>query len=559
MTGTPVRPTSPELGKGRPVFVIGLDGATFDLLLPWMDEQRLPHLAAIFRKSAHGQLRSTIPPVTAPAWASFQTGKNPGKHGLFHFTRYQQGTYETPLVDASSIRSRTIWQILSDHGKRVGIINVPLTYPPRPVNGFMISGMLTPEPAKGFYPPELYHELTSQVGDYEIFVPVRTRDYLGVRDFVKAVTRLAEKRAQAALYMLSREKWDFFMVHFQSSDILQHSLWSHLDPGHPDFLTNDHQERECVMGFYERLDELIGDLVQQMDQKGILVVMSDHGFGPALRRVYLNSWLLNQGLMAASWGSARRRAIQLAESLVRSVDVLKIRRRIIKPRSRSERLVNHLTRDMLIDWDRTKAFALSGPFFGRVYVNCRGREARGIVEPGTQIEALRDEIAEALLELRDPDTDAKVIKNVFRREDIYHGGLLETMPDLVVEPTDGYMIATAFRGEKLVEPVPRFMTGTHRMHGILMLRGEPFPENTQIENAQITDVAPTILHLMGVPIPSDMDGRALHKAMAPSYLSEHPIQYEEASVSTAAEGGDAYSAEETENVRERLRGLGYLG
>ena len=110
MTGTTVRPTSPELGKGQPVFVIGLDGATFDLLLPLMEEQRLPHLAAIFRKGVHGELRSTIPPVTAPAWASFQTGKNPGKHGLFHFTRYQQGTYETPIVDASSIRSRTIWQ-----------------------------------------------------------------------------------------------------------------------------------------------------------------------------------------------------------------------------------------------------------------------------------------------------------------------------------------------------------------------------------------------------------------------------------------------------------------
>ena len=541
------------------MFVIGLDGATFDLLLPWMEEGRLPHLAAIWRRGVHGQLRSTIPPVTAPAWASFQTGKNPGKHGLFHFTRYQKGTYETPIVDASSITSRTIWQILSDHGKRVGIINVPLTYPPRPVNGFMISGMLTPEPTKGFYPPELYHELTSQVGDYQIFVPVRTSDYLGVRDFVKAVTRLAEKRAQAALYMLSREKWDFFMVHFQSSDILQHSLWSHLDPNHPDFPTKHPEERAYVRGFYERLDALLGDLVQQMDQRGILVVMSDHGFGPALRRVYLNSWLLNQGLMAASWGSVRRRAIQAAESMVRSVDVLKIRRRIIKPRSRSERLVNHLTRDMLIDWDHTKAFALSGPLHGRIYLNCRGREARGFVEPGAQKEALQEEIAEALLELRDPDTGAKAIKNVFKREDVYHGDMLEIMPDLVVEPTDGYMITTAFRGEKLVEPVPRFMTGTHRMNGILMLGGEPFLEDTKIENAQIIDVAPTILYLMGVPIPCDMDGRVLHEAMVPSYSKEHPVQYEEASTPTAAEGGDAYSAEETENVRERLRGLGYLG
>jgi predicted AlkP superfamily phosphohydrolase/phosphomutase len=298
--------------------------------------------------------------------------------------------------------------------------------------------------------------------------------------------------------------------------------------------------------------------VREAGERTNLVVMSDHGFGPALRRVYLNSWLLSQGLMAASWGSARRRAVQLAESIVRSADVFRIRRRIIKPRSRSEKLVNHLTRDMLIDWENTKAFALSGPFYGRVYLNCRGREAKGIVEPGSQQEELREEIAAALLEVRDPDTGAAAIKNVFKREDIYHGDMLEIMPDLVVEPADGYMLTTAFRGNKLVEAMPRFMTGTHRMNGILMLGGEPILENTQIDNAQIIDVAPTILYLMGVPVPGDMDGRVLLEAMAPSYPQKHPVQYEEALGAPSAQDRDAYSAEETEDVRERLRGLGYL-
>ena len=544
--------------RDQRVLVIGLDGATFDLLLPWMQEGRLPHLAAIRGKSAHGYLRSTIPPVTAPAWASFQTGKNPGKHGLFHFTRYQQGSYETPIVDASSIGSRTIWQILGDHGKRVGIINVPLTYPPASVNGFMISGMLTPDPAKGFYPQELYGELTSQVGDYQIFVPVRSMDYLGVRDFVKAVTRLAEKRAEAALYMFSREEWDFFMVHFQSTDILQHSLWSYLDRTHPDFLTKDQEERECVVRFYERLDALIGELVQRMGQRDVVVIMSDHGFGPALRRVYLNRWLMNHGLLAASWGSLKTKAVHVAESIVRNADILKIRRRLIKPRSRTEVLVNRLTQDMLIDWELTKAFALSGPFYGRIYLNCTARERKGIVEPGDQKEALRVEIADALLELRDPDTDAEVIKNVFRREDIYHGDMLDTMPDLVVEPADGYMITTAFRGDRLVEPVPRFMTGTHRMNGILMLRGKPFLEDTQVQNAEIIDLAPTILYVMGVPIPTDTDGRVLLEGINPSYVKEHPVQYEDAVKCVPCTDPEVHSPEDTEAVRARLEGLGYL-
>jgi predicted AlkP superfamily phosphohydrolase/phosphomutase len=210
----------------RKVMVISLDGVTWDVLGPWAEQGLLPNIARLFTSGVSGKLRSTIPPVTAPAWASFQTGKNPGKHGLAHFTRYQKGTYETPIVDASSIKPRTIWQMLSERGKRVGIINVPLTYPPVQVNGFMISGMLTPEVVKGFYPPRLHAELISQIGDYQIFTPVRTVDYLGVRGFVRNLAYLAQKRAEAALYMLSKEDWDFFMVHFQATDILQHALWS---------------------------------------------------------------------------------------------------------------------------------------------------------------------------------------------------------------------------------------------------------------------------------------------------------------------------------------------
>lgn len=544
--------------RDQRVLVIGLDGATFDLLLPWMQEGRLPHLAAIRGQSAHGYLRSTIPPVTAPAWASFQTGKNPGKHGLFHFTAYQQGTYETRIVDASSVRSKTIWQILSDHRKRVGIINVPLTYPPVPVNGFMISGMLTPQTAKAFYPPELYEELRCEIGNYQIFTPGQAFDYLGVKRFVDRVAHLAEKRMQAALFLLSKEKWDFFMVHFQSTDILQHALWGWMDPTHPDFTAKSDEDKSYVMGFYRDLDHMIGRLQQHVGDETGFIIMSDHGFGPANRRVYINHWLTEQGLLATSGGSSRRRVIQFAESVVRKGDVLKIRRRLIKSRSRTEGLVDLLTRDMLIDWSRTKAFALAGPFFGRIYLNCRGREAKGIVDLGEEREELQDAIAAKLLQLRDPITGQTMIKNVFKREDIYFGPLLETLPDLVVEPTDGYMVMTRFRGDTLVEPVPRFMTGTHRMNGMLMLKGKPFIEDTQVENADITDLAPTILYVLGVPIPTDMDGKVLIEAVKSSYVQEYPVRYEDSVTFADRENQEVYSPQDMEDIRERLAGLGYL-
>ena len=189
-----------EQGERERVLVIGIDGATFDLLTPWMEEGFLPNLAALMGSGSHGPLRSTIPPITASAWTSFQTGKNPGKHGLFDFTQYRPGSYETSYVNASSVLAEPLWQVLSRQGKRVVVINVPVTYPPRPVNGYLISGMLTPSMDVEFtYPPDLYQQMVREIGDYQIFLPARAALQMGSRDFVNRLRHLSRKRAEAAL------------------------------------------------------------------------------------------------------------------------------------------------------------------------------------------------------------------------------------------------------------------------------------------------------------------------------------------------------------------------
>ena len=245
---------------------------------------------------------------------------------------------------------------------------------------------------------------------------------------------------------------------------------------------------------------------------------------------------------------------------MRRADVFKLRRRLIKPRSRSEGVIELLRRDALIEWEKTKAFALSGPFFGRIYLNTVGREPQGTVSPGAEWEALREQIAERLLTLRDPATGRPVIEHVWRREEIYQGPRADELPDLVVKPADGYQVTTEFRRGLLVEPMPGFLTGTHRMEGILVLHGPGICSGVTVEGASIADLAPTILHLMGLPVPENMDGRVLLDALTEEARAARPVHYIAAEDEEEPGGptGDVYSDADSAEVEARLAGLGYL-
>lgn len=549
-----------QTGNER-VLVIGLDGATFDLLQPWMEQGRLPHLAQIWKRSSFARLRSTIPPITASAWSSFQTGKNPGKHGLFDFTQYRPGSYETTFANARSLRAESLWHALSRHGKRVVVINVPMTYPPSAVNGFLISGMMTPSLDVEFtYPPGLFQELIREIEDYQIFVPVRASLYMGPRRFVDRLRHVTRKRAEAALLLMRRADWDFFMVHFQSLDVLQHSLWSHLDPAHPAYHAVQDEDRQYVQDYYHELDSLVGRLLEEAGANLTVIVMSDHGSGPARKRFHINQWLASERLLAVRAGSFHKRALDSLEDVVRRADVLKLRRRVIAPFSKREMLVRRFTQESLIDWGATRAFALPCTAVIRLQINVRGREPLGIVERGAEYERLRDEIAERLLSIEDPETGDPIVDHVYRREEIYRGPSVELMPDLVGEPVGGYQIATRFRKELLFSPLAEDFTGNHRLEGILVMSGQHVVAKQRIERAEIVDLFPTILYLLGVPLPPDLDGRPLIEALQHDYVEHHPVQYaqEESSLSGEIVGDADYSAEDAEQIRRRLDGLGYI-
>jgi predicted AlkP superfamily phosphohydrolase/phosphomutase len=539
------------------IVIVSLDGTTWDLLAPLCCEGVMPNLAALLEEGVSGILESSIPPVTAPAWISFQTGKNPGKHGFFHFTGPCPGTYETRVLNASALQERTLWQIAGDQGRRICAINVPMTYPPRPINGCMISGLLTPGLAKAFYPPELREELLAAIGDYTIFIPIRQADFMSAREFISKMVGMVQQRMAAARYLMDREDWDLSMVHVQATDIVQHACWALLDPRHPLYPLGGTEDKLAAQSFYRELDRLLGGLWDRVRGRATIVVMSDHGFTPAVKRFYLNQWLAEQELLVTRRNL--KQVTHILETAVRKADVLKLRRRVLSPRSTVSQASQKVRGEALTNWPRTRAYAVEAPFFGRIYLNVAGRQVQGCVQPGREYEDLRDQIAAGLMQVSDPETGEALIERVYKREEIYHGRRLDEMPDLIVRPRSDVMIVTEFRGDRLIEATRSFLSGTHHLHGILVMAGPAVRPRGTVEGASLVDMAPTLLHLLGLPVPDDMDGTVLLDALDPAFVEAHPVQHVSAGAHSTSDEDDDYADDEAEIVEGRLEAMGYLG
>ncbi|HLG28630.1 MAG TPA: alkaline phosphatase family protein, partial [Candidatus Brocadiales bacterium] len=283
------------------VVIIGLDGASFDLIMPWIKEGKLPVLSKLIQEGAWGNLKSTIPIHTAPAWTSFMTGKNPGKHGLFHFMYHTGNNYDIKFANALRRRGKSLWKILSEHGKKVVVFNVPITYPPEEVNGFMISGLTAPEVSeKIFYPQELFKEIVSKVGMYTI--RPFPRDHIRLNRFdriFEEMVSVVDQHSKIANYLLQSKTWDCFCTVFGTTDHVQHFFWHHMDPNHP--FHNPSQNAlygECIFKIYKKIDEIIGDMIEHLDDNTTVLLLSDHGAGAnGNKALYLNNWLAQEGLL----------------------------------------------------------------------------------------------------------------------------------------------------------------------------------------------------------------------------------------------------------------------
>jgi predicted AlkP superfamily phosphohydrolase/phosphomutase len=548
------------MGK-HSILVISLDGATFDLLNPLMDAGCMPVLSSLVKDGIAGTLESSIPPVSAPAWASFQTGVNPGKHGIVDFFRYQAGSYKPSLVSSESIQAPTLWSLLSKQGRRLCVLNVPVTYPPQPVDGCMIAGFLTPGLDVDFtYPAELRKQLLSSVPEY-VIAPSMDIAVYGISGFVKKMIHTIWQRWKAACWLMDLESWDLFMVQFQATDTLQHALWDCLDSTQPGFATYTSEERRLVRQFYHTLDEIIGDLIGRAGDASI-IIMSDHGFGPARKRVYINRWLAAQEYLALNVGNAWMSIQAGVEDLIKRLDVLGARHRLLPRGVQSVRagIIRKLTQAPWIAWPKTRAYVPFGTTYASLYVNLSGRERQGYVtEP--EYESLRNELIDHLPTLIDPSTGQPVIVQVYKREEIFSGPALPELPDLMIRPQDGYLLETRFKGNRIFDPLPAYLSGLHRMEGMYVLTGEAFNNCRCLDQVHLIDLAPTILHLLDVSVPEWMDGRPLTDEPV-SFVPERQFSDQDKFFSNTefkpAEGKSIYSSEEKTQVVDRLHDLGYL-
>ncbi len=536
------------------VVVIGLDGAPYDLVRRWTAANELPALAALMREGVWGRLDSVLPYQSVAAWTSFMTGTSPAKHGHFDFVTRAPGTRTVVHVNnADTIDGRTLWTLLGEGGRRIGVLNVPVTYPVRPVNGFMVPDWLTPSLARSpTYPPKLAEELRRRFGDY--LFEFRSGPYeagrQGEAQFLKDLYQTTRGRAESALYLLETQSWDFFMVVFTGPDTMQHFLWHYTDPTHPrhDPAAVAAQGDE-VLKYYRMLDRIVAEFRARLAPETRLFVVSDHGFGPFVKLFNANKLLMDLGLLVMERVPVRNRSGLL--DLIERVDVLNLRQRL------SRRLRHKVFNWIMappVDWSRTKAYS-GAPTENGIYINLRGRGPHGAV-PMDEYEVLRNAIISALLAVRDPENGHQVVERVYRKEELYRGPYLGQMPDLLLVMAPGYELAESFDARRMFLAPTRRRTGTHRPEGVLIACGKGIVQGVEIAPASLLDVAPTLLYLAELPIPSDMDGRVLD-IFEEAFRRRHPVL----STDGSRAGGPrtpVWDQSEEEEVKERLRQLGYL-
>ncbi len=566
------------------IAIVGLDGATWDLARPLMHAGDMPALRHLVDRGASGILRSTTPPVTFPAWSSFMTGANPGKHGIFDFTRRVAGTYELAFVSSRDRRVPTMWRLLSDAGRRVAVLGVPTTYPPEPVNGIMVGGFDSPVTTgidgSFVHPRAFYDEMRAAVGPYTITDFQELHVGPGWHDAaLPKILAAVERKRDLARWVLARESWDVFMVLFGEADTASHHFWMFADPSSPRFdAARAARHRTALRDVYRRLDAALASIVAALPRDATVLVASDHGFGGAgTTVVHLNRWLADRGALRFHEGAratpARmvRRARRLAlRGLPRGLQERAVRRR---GRGLARRL-EAWSRFGAIDMAHTAAFSEELNYAPSIWLNVRGRDPLGTVAPGREYDALVERLRADLLAWRHPANGARIVDAVHRRDEIYAGTCLEDAPDLVLESAleNGYSYAwLPSTGDESASVRPLApteyvagkgggMNGSHRTDGLWALAGPAVAARARA-TASITDVAPTVLHLAGLPVPSWMDGRLLAGVAGMAVIADDAIA-DVATIDDAAARACAPHVDdgsEDDELWRRLAALGYLG
>lgn len=502
------------------VCLFGIDGLTFRILEPYMARGLLPNFQRVSQAGARGILHSTVPPMTPPAWMSISTGLAPASHGVYDFWDYDQSAKEAltrPVTHRQG--GKAIWNILSEWGKQVIIANVPLTYPPEPVNGIMVSGYMTPGCEANFtYPDSLKQEILEAIPGYQIDLnPAIGAGQTG--DLFAETLRMARSRVALQRLLLDRP-WDFFYIVFTGADRIQHLRWDEIMSFHPQ-----------AVAYYRLLDEALGLFLETLTAEDLLLIVSDHGFQGAHRHFYLQEFLRRQGLLAMNQ-TDRYRSV-LVDRLRAAIWALGLRNVPTKIRGRLRQLgllpvasKEHevarlpLDRDNTLAWIPSKSGAMAG------YADIFFDDAL----PEERIQAL---IA-ALEAIVDPETGQPLATATYREETYGAGAFAPRERHLVVLSDEDTTLLTDL-GVKNLWGTWQHASGIHHPDGILYLYGAGVRPGAAIGPAHVYDIVPTILSFMRLPYPGrDQSGPYAGKAITEAFEGDALFAGKDTRASTAS-------------------------
>jgi predicted AlkP superfamily phosphohydrolase/phosphomutase len=521
------------------VLVVGLDGGTFDIIGPLLSQGKLPNIEKMMLSGVHSKLQSTILPLSPTAWTSFSTGKNAGKHGVYDFSRRIPGKYDYTPTTSYDQRAQPIWDIIGRAGGRSIVVNVPLTYPPKKLDGFMITGFPTPTEGESYtYPSSLLPALKNRFGEIRIHKPKVLYRKGKEEELTKEMIEITRQQTEITKFLMRGIEWNFAISAYDAPDIVGHYFWAYLDPKHPKHDSKlAPRVHRIVEEVHIELDRAVGKLVEVAGPNALKFIISDHGFGSVYYGVYVNNWLLNQGYMRFKH-SLRTKAKYWAfkrgfhtYNLLRIAKMLHLVNSIEAAYATRSFLLNALKSASLsfddIDWRRTRVYSFGN--LGQLYLNLKGREPEGVVEEG-EVKQLVEELTAKLGDLRDPNNGKRMFDNVYSKHEIYSGNATGDAPDIVFFDED--MIYAAHRmfelgSNKLVSQHPLY-SGNHKMDGIFFMSGPgvkilPGPPQRK---PKLVDLAPTILHYLGLNLPDDIDGFALKEFFeSTSDFYTRPVEY----------------------------------
>ncbi|MFQ5724651.1 MAG: alkaline phosphatase family protein, partial [Terriglobia bacterium] len=432
----------------------------------------LPCLKSLQEEGWSARLESVIPPITVPAWSCMMSGKDPGELGIYGFRNRKDHSYDgLSIANSTAVREDRVWDILGRAGKQVILLAVPGTYPPRPVNGSLVSCFLTPSAQSEFtYPASLKAELTQKFGPYRL-------DVEGFRSeekerILEQIYRMTEQHFAMARHLLSTRPWDFFLMVEMGTDRLHHAFWKFCDPSHRKYEKGNRFEN-AMLDYYRFVDRQVAELCPLWGEETSVFVVSDHGAQKMEGGICVNEWLQQEGYLS------------LAEPVAEQTPLAQVK----------------------IDWSKTKAWG-EGGYYCRIFLNVRGREPQGVVAPG-EVEGVREELKRKLEAMLD-DQGQPLGTKVYKPEEIYHA-VRGVPPDLIVLFGNLRWRSVGSLG---LGRVHTFENDTgpddanHSQHGIFLLR-EPGLGKRRLDDLNLLDVAPTILHRFGIPPPAGMHGRIL--------------------------------------------------